>query len=296
MKNIVWIILALSVIACTKKEESSTAEYASSFPSYAIDTIPTQEIEGKTKDTSRKFIRTIELKFRVLDVQKSSSLIEKNISKFDGFVVLSNLQNTVLNSSITPISSDSAIELTEFEVENRIEFRIPNSKIDTMINSVSSVIEHLDFQTNKAEDVSLQFLANRLVQKRVEKLENRVENAVKKNTRDLYKTTVAEENLYYRIEQRDNAIIENLNLKDKVDFSTITMTVYQKPSITKKNIFNIKNVKELKSPFGYRAIESLQTGWMIITEIALFFFKIWTILVLVSMGIILYKYFRLNKS
>ncbi len=93
-------------------------------------------------DTSKKFIRTADIKFRVENVYTATIGIENITSKFNGYVGYTKLYSDVNYTTLTPVSADSSLETVWYTVVNTMVIRVPNTELDTAIRSIS---KHIDF-------------------------------------------------------------------------------------------------------------------------------------------------------
>ena len=100
------------------------------------------------KNSTRKFIRTADVKFKVKNVAKSTYAIEDATSKFGGFVTYTNLQSTINEEDKTKVSQDSTLVTTKYKVENNITIRVPNTKLDTVIKTIAKQIHFLDYRNS----------------------------------------------------------------------------------------------------------------------------------------------------
>ena len=254
MKTIIAIIitgLIITVYSCSsaKEDKSIQSEQSANTEGGAITASEEAKSESnnasisssaaveKNKDTARKFIRTADLKFKVKNVIHSTYDIENITLKNGGFVTYTNLTSHIDYVNTIKTSKDSAIEITHFTMINNMVIRIPNTLLDTTLREIARNINFLDYRVIKADDVALQLLSNSLTQKRIAKAENRLTNAIDNRGKKLKETTQAEELLLDKQEQADNAMISNLSLKDKIEYSTITLQVYQSQNQKYENIY-----------------------------------------------------------
>jgi hypothetical protein len=117
-------------------------------------------------------------------------------------------------------------------------------------------------------------------------------NAIDNTGKRLNDVSNAEDNLLRRQAQADEAKLANLQILDKIKFSTITLSLYQNQSIKYEVIAKEKAIKPYSTPFGTRFIDALKFGWTIIVEFFLFLVNIWSIILigaLVCWGV---KYFK----
>ena len=189
LKIILGIGMFISFAACNSAENRKESfTMANAADSTAVQSVSSSAAVEKGKDSTRKFVRTAELKFKVNSVIKSTYDIEDITNQQGGFVTYTNLTSTINNVTTTPISEDSSLETTSYVVTNTITLRVPNTKLDTTLKEIARNIEYLDYRIIKAEDVALQILSNNLTQKRAAKNEERLTNAIDNRGRKLNET------------------------------------------------------------------------------------------------------------
>jgi hypothetical protein len=285
-RSLILLAVIALIISCKKSEvasEESTSDIA--VNSDSISSSAAVEKEGST----RKFIRTADLKFKVKNVTQSTYAIENITNKFDGFVTYTNLQSNIIDKFETKISQDSILETTRYNVENNITIRVPNKRLDTVIKSISKQIDFLDYRIIKADDVSLKMLSNQLSQKRSSTNEKRVEKAIDTKGKKINDIMEAENNLASQKEQNDNSKLENLSIQDQINFSTLTIQIYQHESVKQEMIANTKDYNYYKPNIGIRIIDSLKTGWYVLLDVIVFIIEIWWLLFITIGGFFLYK-------
>jgi hypothetical protein len=267
LKLITTIALITFVLSCSKSSdsrESSTADMEMATTDNANISSSAAVVD---KNSTRKFVRTADVKFKVKNVSKSTYVIEDATSKFGGFVIYTNLESNIFNEDKTKISPDSTLVTTKFRVENNITIRVPNTKLDTVLKTIAKQIHFLNYRVIKAEDVSLQLLSNQMAQKRSATAEQRLANAIDSKGKKLNDITDAEENLEAKKEQNDVSKIQNLSLRDQVDFSTITLNIYQDESSIQEMIANEKSINSYRPNIGLQIVDSLKTGWFLLEDI-----------------------------
>ena len=188
------------------------------------------------KNSNRKFVRTADIKFKVKNVPKSTYAIEDATTKFGGFVTYTNLESNISSIDQTKVSPDSTLVTTKYTVENNITIRVPNTRLDTVIKTIAKQIGFLDFRVIKADDVTLQMLSNQMAQNRSANSEKRIEKAIDVKGKKLNNIIDAEAHLDNKKVQNDASKIENLALKDQVNFSTLTLQIYQREEIGRAHV------------------------------------------------------------
>lgn len=273
------------LVSCKKAEAPEELATNDVVPEAAISSSAAVE----KKDSTRKFVRTADLKFKVKNVPQTTYAIENITNKFDGFVTYTNLQSNIIDQYETKISQDSTLESIRYNIENNITIRVPNKRLDTVIKCIAKQIDFLNYRVIKADDVSLKILSNQLSQERSANKEKRVEKAIDTKGKKINDVMDAENNLANQKEQKDAAKLENLSIQDQVNFSTLTIQIYQRESIKQEMIANTKDYNHYKPNIGIRLLDSLKTGWNVLLDIIVFVFEIWWLLLIGFGGFLLYK-------
>lgn len=280
------MIIAL-LFSCKKADYAS--EESADLKMTADSTAVSSSAAVEQKDSKQKFIRTADIKFKVKNVVKSTYTIENAVSKFGGFVTYTNLQSNIQNQIKTKISQDSTLQTTKYTVENNITIRVPNTQLDTVIKSIAKQIDFLDFRVIKADDVSLKLLANQLSQKRSAVSEKRVEKAIDSKGKKINDIMQAENTLANQKEANDNRTIENLSIQDQINFSTVTLQLYQNETIRQEMMASEKDSAAYKPNLGIQAIDALKSGWYILEAILIFFVNLWPFVLIGFCGFFIYK-------
>lgn len=281
-------LIIITVLFSCKKADYASGESAD-LKMAADSTAVSSSAAVEKKDSKQKFIRTADIKFKVKNVVKSTYAIENATQKFGGFVTYTNLQSNIRDQIKTKISQDSTLETTKYSVENNITIRVPNTQLDTVIKTIAKQIDFLDFRIIKADDVSLKLLANKLSQKRSSVSEKRIEKAIDTKGKKINDVIDAENTLANQKEQNDNSTIENLSLEDQVNFSTITLQLYQNETIKQEITAGEKDPSDYKPNLGIQIIDALKSGWFILQSILVFFVNLWPFILIGIAGFFIYK-------
>lgn len=283
-------LVLITVLFSCKKADHSTAEATADYAT-TDSTAVSSSAAVERKDSKQKFIRTADIKFKVKNVVKSTYAIENAVQKFGGFVTYTNLQSNIHDQLKTKISQDSTLETTKYSVVNEITIRVPNTQLDTVIKTIAKQIDFLDFRVIKADDVSLKLLANQLSQKRNAVTEKRVEQAIDSKGKKINDIVEAENTLANKKEEKDNRTLENLSLQDQINFSTVTLQLYQNETIKQEITASEKDSAYYKPNLGIQIIDSLKSGWYILQAILVFFVNLWPFILIGLGGFFLYKKF-----
>ena len=289
--KIVLTLLALGlVLSCKESASKENAAYAEEATTDSTSVI-SSSAAVENKNSNRKFVRTADVKFKVKNVAKSTYAIEDATTKFGGFVTYTNLQSNIHNEDRTKVSQDSTLVTTKYKVDNNITIRVPNTKMDTVIKTIAKQIHFLDYRIIKADDVSLQMLSNELAQKRSNSSEKRLANAIDSKGKKLNQVVKAEETLDAKKEQNDASKIQNLSLQDQVNFSTLTINIYQDESIKQEMVANEKSINAYRPNIGLQIWDSVKTGWFMLENIISFVVVLWPFALIGFLGFLGYKKF-----
>lgn len=294
---LIWALFLGIVVACKQSPESAESATTESQLESAEDAAMITSSAAKVDEKStRKFVRTADVKFKVKNVANSTYAIEDATIKFGGFVTYTHLESNIFSADKTKTSPDSTLITTKYKVENNITIRVPNTKLDTVLKTIAKQIHFLNYRIIKADDVSLQMLSNKLEQKRSNSSEKRLENAIDSKGKKLKEIANAEEDLDGKKEQNDASKLRNLSLNDQVNFSTVTLNIYQDESITQEMIANEKSINSYRPNIGLQLLDSLKTGWFILENIISFIVLLWPFLLLGFLGFLGYKKWNSKKE
>ena len=263
------------------------ADYASSSAAVA-----------NTSDTSRRFIRTAELRFKTKDAIRGTYAIEDIILKHGGFVANTELQSTVNSVARTRVSRDSTLITTFYTISNSMQLRVPYKKLDSSLKEIALLAEFMDYRRVSATDVQLSILRNNLERRRAIRQEKRLADAVDEKGQKLSHIADAEDRIALRQEQADGALLANLELKDQIEYSAITVYMWQERTSKREMAANEENIGEYRPGFGVRVGDALRTGWHGFVSVIVFlshFWVLWLLAVGVYTGIRMYRR-RKNKQ
>ncbi len=272
MRNYILLTGILCTVMGCQQQENKNTEIDQLEKKIPISSSAAVE---KNNDPERKFIRTADVKFKVKSVVNATTDIENICTAQGGFVIYTNLASNIDDHTETPISADSTLETTHYTVINTMTLRVPNTKLDTTLKDIAKSIDYLDYRIIKADDVSLQILANDYTQKRATNNYSRISNDIEKNRKKLSETTNAEEMVLSKQEQADNAKIANLSLNDQIKYSTVNLFIYQRQGIKRNITFNENNIDKYEISFGRKLIESFKYGWNLLEILFVFVSKLW---------------------
>ena len=227
-------------------------------------------------DPDKKFIRKVDMKFRVKAVEHATYEIENSIQKFDGYVSNTHLRTVVESSHNVEVAKDSLMEITYYNVINTMTLRVPNANLDTTLKEIANVIDFLDYRTIRANNVTLSLLSKQLEKKRNANYQKRLKDLNVQKSDKISKVQQVEREIFERQVEKDKALIEKLKLEDEIDFSTINLEIHQ--TLAYQLSLPVQNRVKSYEPGVLEIIGSeFHSGWEILLAFIYFIIKYWSI-------------------
>lgn len=272
----------------TKTENRDISNgFANTSPQASLSSSAAKE----PNDPNKKFVRTADLKFRVKEVVKSTQQIEDITGKFGGYVAYTHLESQQVGSSVEPYGEDSLIEVSKYQLKNEMVLRVPNTRLDSLLREIGTLVDHFDYRKIEAGDVTLQYEMNSRSAKLDRRIGGRIENAIDSKGRRLYDITDAEDLVRSSSTNADAADIENLRLLNDVKYSKVTLSIYEKPNVLTSVTVSDAVYQKYKPSFANRFVTALDRSWNFMLDIVLFFAQIWF---LPFIGLVAYLVYRYN--
>jgi hypothetical protein len=247
---------------------------------------------GKVDKSGHMFVRTAEIKSKVKNVKEATLKVENLADKYEGFITLSDLRTSVTNTTETRISADSTLESKFYIVENHLVVRVPNKNLDSLLKELDALADFMDYRIIKAEDVSLELLANERAIQRVGQYDRRIATAIDNRGKKLGETSEAEDIRLQRQREADQAQLKNMGIKDQLHYSTIRLTIYQRETVWREVTPDYENITSYRPNFFYKIGESLVDGWYAFEQLILFLFRIWFVFLIAGIGFAGYKLWK----
>jgi hypothetical protein len=240
---------------------------------------------------SKKFIKTANLRFKVKNVELATRHIEGMALRLHGYIHQSNIRSNYISGRTIELTPDSALSVFEYYISNDLTIRIPHIHFDSVMNELSRIYIYLDSRDIKTEDVSTIFLRNKLKAEKSTEYEKRIQKASDNYNRRLSDITDAERQAAELADRAIDKKIENYELQDRIDFSTISMTIYQANSVYEEKIKNTR-LKQYQPNFWQRAWDGMRTGWNLILDVAIGLIYLWPLYLLVALVYFGIQYLR----
>ena len=211
MKRLMTILTALAVLticSCSQSKQELGLVSADSEQVASVSQSNEQQSE-KVETVERKIIKKGEIKFRTADVDKTKSLVVQTVQELNGY-----------------ISNDNAYDYSE-RLEHRLTIRIPAENFDLLLKKISENVEKFDSKNIDVLDVTEEYIDIEARIKTKKELQAGYAELLKKAVKVDEILNIEKEigNLQTEIESVEGRMNY---LKDRIAFSTLTVTYYQK--------------------------------------------------------------------
>jgi len=254
----VWTVL--TIFSCSKRE---IIEYE---PGYAMITPSLESIEQTTdvlEPVDRKIIKEGEIEFETPDVNQTRALLVQTVKELNGY-----------------FTTDNTSVHTE-KIEHKVTVRVPADKFDLLLQTITTNISTLERKRIRAIDVTEEYID----------IETRIQT--KKDLLARYTVILKQANKVedlLSIEREIGALQEDIEsverriaeLKDRLTFSTLYVTYYQKT----------------KPAFGFfsRFTDAIQGGWTGFQLFIIALTNLWVFIILAVAAFFAFKMWRKRRK
>jgi hypothetical protein len=280
-KYLVCIATIGMMFGCSGEKKDYAAE--------ASRTETADTVNANDTSATPKIIKTADMRFRVKDVQQTKEQLSSIIKAQGGTMAEFAINSSIQESDKVKYSADSLKEITSYRKEGLVIAKIPSEKLDDFTNTVARMAVFVDNQAMKMDDQSITYLANKL------KAQNRVDAVKTINKTAKRQGNNVETSLYIKDDYVDKKI-ENMNIDNRVKFSTITLNFYQDNTV-KTLIVGNDNLYDYRPGFFQRLGLSIVAGWSFLKEFILGVSTLWPFLA-IGLGVFfgIKAYLRRKKN
>jgi hypothetical protein len=269
-------------------------------PSIETDTRPNASQVSSSaatyEDGKRKFIRTAQAQFRVKDVYRSALAIEDVAAAQGGFVVDNRIYAQTMNTQRRPAGKGILVELTEYTMQGDITVRVPSDNTQAFLRTIANQMEFLDQRSFNAADAQFQILRQQLAYQREQEAQRQIGQVAQQGGR-IYDKVDAIAAQSGAKQQRDEALIQQKEFEDKVEFSTISLSLYQMSKIRKTELPDVEAIFRDNSPgFFSRLGDSLRVGWYGILDLFIALMRAWPVWLLLFAGAVAFRRWRAARK
>ena len=247
------------------------------------------KIAGKT------LLITTGADFKVEDVVESRSAIENLTYQQGGYVASSSISNRERDSRRF-VQGDKDVVLTTYYRQAEMTVRIPRQNVNKFLKQMQQQVAFLNEQTFSAQDVTLDIYREQLASKLNSDMAQELSQERLNSNNDKEQTSNVEaiSATYAARQQQEYAKLEQLNIADRVKYSTINLTFTQPDISYKETTQNIDLLIEAERPnFGSQVGQALKEGWETLRDVAINLIRMWWLVVILGF---FYGIYRLIKA
>ena len=254
----VWTILA--ICSCSKKEIMNyDVAYFKTAPS--MESI--EQITDVLEPVDRKIIKEGDIEFETPDVNQTKALLVKTVQELNGY-----------------FTTDNAY-VNDEKIEHRVTIRVPAEKFDLLLRMIDANVDKLESKRIRAIDVTEEYIDIESRIKTKKELLARYTEILKQATKveDLLAIEREIGALQEDIESVERRITE---LKDRLTFSTLNVTYYQKT----------------KPAFGFysKFADAIKGGWTGFMWFIIALTNLWVFIILAFVAVFAYKMWRKRRK
>lgn len=264
-------------------------------PTTAADYFASKATENK-HDGNKKFVRTASFQFSVADVVKATHVIEDIIIAKQGFIIQSTLNNQLVSNAETRVSEDSVLVQSTVRLTGRLTLRVHQSLLDATLREIAPLARMVQSRDVNAEEMTFVLMAKKLEQERKKDKATRVKGISGAGKgHKLEDMLEAEEAIDLSRGEADAALVAEKELYDRIEYSTITIVIWQEPAVYTSMKPILKPAEEYKESFVTAVGDGIVAGWNGLLDVVVFLFYIWPLVLFVG-GILLLIIYRRRKK
>jgi hypothetical protein len=212
-------------------------------------------------DPERRFIRTAQAQFQVMDVYRTALAIEDEVAAQGGFVVGNEITSQVQRVLSRPLGQGKRLELTEYTLQGELTVRVPSERTQAFLRAVAAQMAFLDRRSFSARDAQFDLLRQQLARQRAQDEQRELGEAVQAGGKLGDRTDAIQSRGAARA-SRDEALIAQKEFEDRVAFSTITLSLHQDAQVRRAERVDVDAVFRDNGPgFFNRLRDALAIGW-----------------------------------
>ena len=264
------LIVSSTLIGCSKKEEGiandasvaaeHTTDHSEAIRANAAKN-PEQLVSTQQSalEQSRQLVKSSQLQFEVKEVLKTTATLEQQLLKYNGYVEEKQINYQVSDSSRRDHIDGSISIYEKITPTAQLTVRIPNDQVTAFLNNLLPLMLNFNSQAYEAKRYELKLLEDKL---NTANQSNSASNAVNNQLQQL----------------------TNLEVKDRLAYSTIRLDFFQQPQVRKTHDLNIDRIATLDSePLLSRMWESIKIGLHGFKEVLIWLSMFWPLYVVIGL-------------
>jgi len=282
-KLTVILILGSSLVACSKHPDHAANEAAVATESVALDSEAVQENAAKNPEQlvsqqqnaleqNRQLVKSAQLQFEVKDVLKTTSALEQQLSQYKGYIEEKQINYQVSDRSERDRIDGSVDIYEKITPTVQLTVRIPNEQVTPFLNQLLPLMLNFNSQSYEAKRYELKLLEEKL---NTANQSNSASNAVNNQLQQL----------------------TNLEVKDRLAYSTIRIEFFQQAQVRKSRDLNINRIATLDSdPLLSRIWEAIKVGLYGFRETIIWLVMLWPLYLAIAILWAIRRWYKARKS
>ena len=271
----------------------------------AIERLAVENISGDSEQALGSQVADIEIPgktlvvnaradFKVADVVKSKDAIETLTRQQGGYVAAISISNNETDRR-TYRSGEQDISLTTYSRHADMTVRIPKAKVSEFMRQLQKQVAFLQSQEFSAQDVTLDLYRQQLAAQLNGDMaaELSAERLASESAKQQGSNVATISATYAAKQQQQLAKLTQLDIADKVRFSTIVLSFTQPPHTYKETTQNLDVLLEAEQPgFFSQVVDAFKSGWEVLKSVVLGMIQLWWLWALMALAYLLYKALR----
>ncbi len=259
-------IIAFSLVLLSSCNESKSTNEMVTNKDMRMEADAAAQADFKQAKTpeNRKLIWTADLEFQVKDVDVSTEKINALSEKYDGFV------------------SDMMLSNNRYRISNTITVRVPNNNFQKFISAIKGEALFMDRADISSDDVTEEYVDIQARLKAKREVRDRYIEVLKTKAGTVKDIIEAEEAIRVITEEIEAKEGRLRYLNDRVDLSTVTITMYEK-------VEYVDSPERYEKSYSDEVGDSFGTGWEAVKIILLGFISVWPLILLGLIALMIWK-------
>ncbi|MBU3848518.1 MAG: DUF4349 domain-containing protein [Candidatus Acinetobacter avistercoris] len=216
-------------------------------------------------EATRRMVREANVNFSAQDVVKTTLAIEKITLEAGGFIEQKNINFNVIDSRTQKIADGKIKVFEKIDPLAAMVIRVPSERAAGVVNQLLPLMYFLNQQQYSAKRYELKMLEEKISQTQY----------VPSDTRNAQLNEIAR--------------LTQLEVQDRVRYSTITLTVNQPTLVRERLDIDVDAVARINGDsFWKRSWNAVQEGWYFVLDLLVILIAIWPLYLLMILGFIVY--------
>lgn len=318
LRNALCIALFVSIAACSAQHESAESAAAADIAPQAasadaavvarapaaaeaaqsgveqagVDPGQLASSANTATDPQRRFVRTATAAFQVEQVYAAALRIEDITAAASGFVVSNRIDTQALRVIERPIGDGKLLRLSEVQPRASLVVRVPSERTQAFLREIAKVMTFLDSRGFEANDVQFELLRRQLASQRAQEVQGDIARAGDQPGRTGAKVDAAMARADV-LAARDEAVVAQRELEDRVAFSTLTLELQQPMQVREQVVPDTEAILRDRGPGFFSELgEAIRSGWRGLLAGMVVFAQLWPLWLIAGVLFLLLRAWR----